>query len=59
MAKTAFNNRKELVTSKLKITTKKQLVNTLVWNVLLYGAETMTLRKRDIKRPESMEMRIW
>ena len=34
-------------------------VNFMVWSVLLYGSETWTLKKDDIKRLESCEMWIW
>ena len=31
----------------------------MVWSVALYGAETWTLRKEDIKKIEAFEMWIW
>ena len=34
-------------------------VNFMVWSVLLYGSETWTLKKDNIKRLESCEMWIW
>src|SRR6187551_1651936 len=30
-----------------------------IWSVMLYGAETWTLRREDIKRIEAMEMWLW
>ena len=35
------------------------MVKTLVWSVMLYGSETWTMRKEDIKRIEAFEMWIW
>jgi len=35
------------------------MVKTLVWSVALYGSETWTLRKEDIKRVRAFEMWIW
>ena len=34
-------------------------MKTLVWTTLLYGCETWTLRKGDIRRLEAAEMWIW
>jgi len=35
------------------------MVKALVWSVALYGLETWTLRKEDIKRIQAFEMWIW
>ena len=35
------------------------MVITLIWSVTLYGAETWTIRKENIKRLEAFEMWIW
>jgi len=35
------------------------MVKTVVWSVALYGSETWTLRKEDIKRIQAFEMWIW
>ena len=59
IAKEAFYKRKELMQSKLNLNLKKRLVKTLIWSVALYGAETWTMRKEDIKRLEAFEMWIW
>ena len=59
MAKQAFNNRRELLTRTLKLKLKKKLVKTLIWTVLLYGAETWTLRKVDETRLKAFEMWAW
>ena len=38
---------------------KKQLVKSLVWSIALYGAESWTLKQRDIKKIESFELWVW
>jgi hypothetical protein len=45
MAKAAFNNKKNLFTSKLDLNLRKKLVKCYIWSTALYGAETWTLRK--------------
>src|SRR6218665_3212747 len=35
------------------------MVKALIWSVTLYGAETWTMRKEDVKRIEAFEMWIW
>ena len=46
MAKEAFNKRKELLTRRMRTKNeknenlKKRIIKTLIWSVLLYGAET-------------------
>ena len=59
IAKDAFSKRKELLTQKMSVDVKKQIVKTVVWSVPLYGAETWTLRKEDIRRLNALEMRLW
>ena len=59
MAKAAFNNKKNLFTSKLDLNLRKKLVKCYVWSMALYGAETRTLRATDQKRLESFEMWCW
>jgi hypothetical protein len=49
MAKAAFNNKKTLFTSKLDLNLRKKLVKFYIWSIVLYGAETWTLRKVDQK----------
>ena len=58
-AKEAFSNRKELMTKSLQKSTKIKIVKTLVWTTLLYGSETWTLRKVDIRKLEALEMWLW
>jgi len=59
LAKEAFSRRKELLTKCFKNDVKKKIVKTLIWTTLLYGAETWTLRKEDIRRLEAVEMWMW
>jgi hypothetical protein len=40
MAKSAFNNKKNLFTSKLDLNLRKKLVNCYVWSIAFDGAET-------------------
>jgi hypothetical protein len=47
MAKAAFNEKKNLFTSKLDLNLRKKLVKCYIWSIALYGAETWTLRKVD------------
>ena len=56
MAKCTFNSRRELLTKGLSLNLRKRMVKSLVWSVLLYGAETWTLCKEDIKSLEACEM---
>ena len=59
LAKEAFSKRKELLTRNFKKGCKKRIVKTLIWTTLLYGAETWTLRKEEIRRLEAAEMWLW
>ena len=59
MAKEAFNKRKELLTRRMRLNLKKRIIKTLIWSVLLYGAESWSLRKKDVKKLEAFEMWIW
>ena len=59
MAKNAFNRHQKLLSSNLEKNLKKRLVKSLVWSVLLYGSETWTMKKADVKRLESCEMWMW
>ena len=40
MTKAAFNNKKNLFSSKLELNLRKKLVKCYVWSMALYGAET-------------------
>ena len=59
MAKNSFNRLKELLSRSMKISTKKRIIKSLVWSVFLYGAETWTLRREDMKRINALETWIW
>jgi hypothetical protein len=59
MGKDAFSKRKELLTRKMNKTTKKKMIKTLVWSIVLYGAETWTLRKEEVNRLNAFEMWLW
>ena len=59
MAKSAFNKKKNLFTSKLDLNLRKRLVSCYVWSIALYGAETWTLRATDQKNLRSFEMWCW
>ena len=53
MVKAAFNNKKNLFTSKLDLNLRKKLVKCYVLNMAVYGADTWTLRATDQKGLES------
>jgi hypothetical protein len=53
MAKAAFNKKKTLFTSKLDLNLRKKLVKCYIWSMVLYGAETWTLRAADQKYLET------
>jgi hypothetical protein len=57
--KTAFNRKKTLFSSKLKVNLRKELVKCYMWSIALYGAEAWTLQKVDQKYLESFEMWCW
>jgi hypothetical protein len=40
MAKAAFNNEKNLFTSKLDLNLRKKLVKCYIWGIALFGSET-------------------
>src|SRR6218665_391932 len=59
IGKEAFSKRRELLRGKVNRTLKIHMIKTLIWSVVLYGAETWTMRKEDIKRLEAFEMWTW
>ena len=59
VAKTAFNRKKTLFTSKLDLNLRNKLVKCYIWSIALYGAETWKLRKVDQKYRRSFEMWCW
>ena len=58
-AKETFSKRKDLLTKSLRKQTKTKIVKTLVWTTLLYGSETWTLTKEDVRKLEALEMWLW
>jgi len=59
MAKAAFNKKKTLFTNKLNLNLRKKLVKCYIWSMVLYGAETWTLRTANQKYLDSFEMWCW
>jgi len=59
IAKAAFTRRGELLRGNISKDLKKRMVKALVCSVALYGSETWTLRKEDIKRMQAFKMWIW
>jgi len=59
MAKAAFNKKRALFTSTLDLELRKKLMKCYIWSIVLYGAETWTLRAVDRKHLESSEMWCW
>jgi len=59
MAKAAFSKKKTLFTSKLDLNLRKKLIKCFIRSMILYGAETSTLRAADQKYLESFEMWCW
>jgi len=56
LTKEAFNKKKELMCGSLSLQLKKRIYKAFVWSIALYGSETWTLQKSDIKRIEAFEM---
>ncbi|KAJ4444468.1 hypothetical protein ANN_06260, partial [Periplaneta americana] len=59
MAKEAFNKKKKNFCGPLEKELRKRLVKCVVWSVVLYGAETWTLRRSEEKRIEAIGIWIW
>jgi len=59
MGKNVFNKKKTTFCSKMDIGLRKRLVKCYVWITMLHGAETWTLRKKDIEMLERFEIWIW
>ena len=55
-AKFGFTKRKELLTKPFSLWLKKRIIETVIWSTLLYGVETRSLKKEDVRRLESCEM---
>ena len=59
MAKSAFRKLQCMLTGGMRREVRKKLIKSLVWSVVMYGSETWTLRKADVRRLEAFEMWIW
>ena len=44
---------------RIKLATKAKLVKALVFPIVLYGAETWTMRKAERKKTDAFEMWYW
>ena len=59
MAKEAFNRKRSIFCGPLEKDLQKRLVKCFVWSVVLYGAETWTLRRSEQKQLEAFAMWVW
>jgi exonuclease III len=59
IAKEAFTRMKRVLCGSLDLELRKRLAKCFVWSVLLYGAETWTLREHEKKKLEAFEMWMW
>ena len=60
MAESAFYRRKKILTSKnINLATRKRLLKMYIWRVAMYGCETWSTTKNDVKRLEALEMWGW
>uniref|UniRef100_A0A8D8TDU0 Craniofacial development protein 2 n=1 Tax=Cacopsylla melanoneura TaxID=428564 RepID=A0A8D8TDU0_9HEMI len=60
MGKAAFEKVKHLlIARRIPLKLRKRFAKCYVWSVVLYGAETWTLRKKEEKYLESFEMWLW
>ena len=59
MAKEAFNRKRSIFCGPLEKELRKKLLKCFVWSVVLYGAETWTLRRNEQKQLEAFEMWVW
>ena len=59
MAKEASNRKRSIFCGLFEKELRKRLVKGSVWSVVLYGAETWTLRRNEQKQLEAFEMWVW
>jgi len=52
-------SRRRLFTGKVDINLRKKLVKCYIWSIALYGAETWTLSRVDLKYLASSELWCW
>ena len=57
--KRGIHEKEKTTERKMNRNLKKRMIKTLVWSVVLYGSETWTMRKEDIRRLEAFEMWTW
>ena len=48
-----------MLTKACSLCLKKTIIKTVTWSTLLYGAESWTLKKEDVRRLESCEIWLW
>ena len=59
MTKEAFNRKRSIFCGPLEKEVRKSLVKCFVWSVVLYGAETWTLRRNEQRQLEAFELWVW
>jgi len=57
LGKEAFIKKRDLMQKSLSLHLRKRMVQVFVWSVVLYGSETWTLQKEDIRRLDAFE--VW
>lgn len=56
-AKVAFNKKRNIFTSKsIDLNIRKNLLKTYIWSIMLYGCETWTIAREEMRRIEAFEM---
>ena len=59
-AKRGFNEMKNLLKNrKLSLESRKRMVKSYIWSILLYGSETWTINRKMEKKLEAAEIWIW
>ena len=59
MAKEAFNRKRSIICGPLEKELRSRLVKCFVWSVVLYAADTWTLRWNEQNQLEVFEMWVW
>src|SRR5215470_9981515 len=59
MAKEAFGKRKELLTRSLQRETKKRIIKSIIWPIMMYGSETWVMKSEECRRIQAFEMWLW
>lgn len=55
-AKKSFHNKRDLLVSQIDLGLRKKLLKSYVWSTALYGCETWTVGKPEMKKLEAFEM---